>query len=679
MSLSFEESLKQNTVNNENNNIATTDIAVEDMGVAMPAVMTLDETQMVAAYSGDDGNWQQHNDYVRYSAFSDDNISVINDKKDILLDANQFNITQEENSQYIPFEMPRYYDGYDLVNTVLSIHYNTKSGRHGVDKPVNVTFNDEKIRFGWLIDAGATLDVGTLEFEIHAYGTVTGSDGVSKAYTWKTKSNKNLNVLESMCDCEDTINNVDDTWLQELITDVAEKVADEIKNVAVGEQVTAAENAAAEAEQSANSAKQYAENASSAATVAVNTALRDYATKVYVDEAVAGVDVTEQLKDYVQTSDLEEKYYNKTDTAQLINSTVESKGYATEDYVNQAIESADLDSYYKKEETYSKTEVDEKVANVKVDLTGYATETYVDNKTGILSSDVATNKENISSISKTLGELQENVGAIDTSPRLTYDVAYNDTEDEEVGENVFVLYEITGEGTENEAREAKRKFTIVGGSGGGGSSSLKISYVTASPVITTVNDKVLITYNFSGTDSSGDIVPEGNYTWKIGSKVIASGIATYGENTFDATDFATTTSQKFVLTVVDDAGSLVTKSWTVQKVDLRLESTFSDAYGYQNDVTFNYTPYGAIQKDIHFILDGKELGTVKTSTSGIPTSYTIPAQSHGSHLLEVYMTATINNTLIESNHVYKDILWQDNASDIPMIGCATQTIDAKVP
>lgn len=687
MSLSFEDSLKKSmaTASMKTENVAVASMdniannSIADMSISDMGIMTLDESYGIAAYSGDDGSWQQHSDYVYYSSFSDDNISIVSDEKDIALNKKQFNITQEENSQYIPFEMPRYYDGFDLVNTIISIHYQTKGGRHGASKPVNVTFNDEKIRFGWLIDAGATVDVGMLEFEIHAYGSIAGSDGVSRSYTWKTKRNKDLNVLESLCDCEDVINNIDDSWMQELITDVAEKVADEIKNVAVGEQVTAAENAAAESKDAANSAKQYAENASSAATVAVNTALRDYATVRYVDDAVAGVDVSAQLESYVKTSDLEENYYNKTDVAQLMNSTIEEKGYATTGYVDSAITEADISSklndYYTKSETYSATEVDEKLSNVQVDLTGYATEKYVDDKTGILSADIATNKENISSISKTLGELQEDIGAIDNSPKYTYDVAYNDAEDEEVGENVFVLYEITGEGTENEVREAKRKFTIVGGSGGGGSSSLKIAYVTTSPVIATVNDKVLITYNFSGTDSSGDIVPEGNYTWKIGSKIIASGIATYGENTFDATDFATTTSQKFVLTITDDAGSLTTKSWTVQKVDLRLESTFSDAYGYQNDVTFNYTPYGAIQKDVHFILDGEELGTVKTSTSGIPTSYTIPAQAYGSHLLEVYMTATINNTLIESNRVYKDILWQDNTSDIPIIGCATQTID----
>ena len=254
-------------------------------------------------------------------------------------------------------------------------------------------------------------------------------------------------------------------------------------------------------------------------------------------------------------------------------------------------------------------------------------------------------------------------------------MAYNDTEDPDVGENVFVLYEIKNEDTEDEVKEIKKKFTITGGSGGGSSSVLKIAYVTKSPVVATVTDKVLITYNFSGTDSSGDVVTEGKYTWKIGSKIIATGTAISGENTFDATDFATTTPQKFTLSIEDDGGSLVTKSWTVQKVDVRLESTFSDAYPYSGDVTFNYTAYGAIEKDIHFILDGEELGTVKTSTSGIPASYTIPSQSHGSHLLEAYITTTINNILITSESVYKDIIWRGADNLVPVIGCATPVID----
>ena len=480
MSLSFKESLKNNSKKNTSVVELFAGHTIDMPAVATPAVadnsvMTLDEHYSIAAYSGNDGNWQEHADYVRYNYFSDDNISVINDEKDIVLNKKQFNITQEENSQYMPFEMPRYYDGFDLVNTALSIHYHTSSGKHGSSKPINVTFNDEKIRFGWLVDAEATIDVGALGFEIHAYGVIAGNDGAIKGYVWKSKPNSDLKVLESLCNCEGVVNEIDDSWVQELVTQVAESVADQIANAQIGSQVIAAENAAASAKQYAEEAREYADNASSAATEAVNIILDNYATTDYVDTAVAGVDVTEQLANYVQTSDLEANYYNKTDAAQLMNSTIESKGYATTGYVDSAIAGADisdkLNDYYKKDETYNKTEIDTALDNVSVDLTGYATETYVNDKVTPVSSSVATNTENISSLSRTVGALQDSVNSIDTSPRLTYDVEYNDVENPDVGENVFVFYEITNEGQENESKEAKKKFTIVGGGGGGATSS----------------------------------------------------------------------------------------------------------------------------------------------------------------------------------------------------------------
>lgn len=676
MALSFEDSLKNST--------ATT---TEDSGISLMSASAVAESEdsNVVAYASTyaiDENWQRHPKYVSYDDFSDDNISTISNNKDINLDSSQFNITQEENSQYIPFEMPRYYDGFDLVDTVISIHYTTKSGRHGATKPVNVFYNNEKIRFGWLVDAGATLDAGTLAFEIHAYGTVTGSDGKPNAYVWKTKSNKSLNVLQSLCDCEKVTNNIDDTWLQELVTDIATKVADEIKNVAVGEQVVAAENAAAAAEQSANSAKRYAESASSAATVAVNTALRDYATEAYVDEAVAGVNVSEQLKNYVQTSDLEENYYNKTDSEAKLNAALEN--YATKREVSDAIANADisakLNDYYKKTETYNRTEIDEKVANVEVDLSGYATEAYVNNKTDGLTSSVSTNAENISSLGETVAALQNTVNSIDTSPRLTYNAVYNDTDDPNSGENKFVLYEIENEGVEGaEVKTPKASFTIVGGSGGGGTSStLKINYVTTSPLIVTTNDKVIIKYNFSGTDSGGDIVSDGTATWKVNGKVVATNTAVSGENSFDITDYISIGTQKVLLTITDDAGSLATKTWTVQQIDVKIESDFNDTITYPlGEVAFSYKPFGSIDKTIHFKLDGVELPSVETKVSGIPMSYSLPSQTHGSHLVEAYIVAELNNETIESNHIFKDIIWYNTSSDVPVIGCVQQNFVAK--
>ena len=703
MSISFEDSLKKAQAESERATVAPLSLAsVADEEVAIAAfaianedngIATLaEEENMIAAYSGDDGNWQQHPNYVYYHQFYDDNISDINDEKDITLNKKQLNISQEENSQFIPFEMSRYYDGFDLATTVISIHYTTKNGRHGASKPVNVSYNNERIRFAWLVDAGATIDIGTLEFEIHAYGTVTGNDGVTRAYTWKTKRNKDLNVLESLCDCEDTVNNIDDSWLQELVTDIAENIANEIKDVAVGEQVAAAENAAERAETAANNAEQ-----------SVANALNGYATETYVDNAVAGVDVSEQLENYALktyvdeqitsvTEDVDVKvaninnnltnnYYTTAQSDQKLAATLED--YATTDYVDKAIADADisskLENYYTKEETYNKTEVDNALNNVSVDLTGYATEKYVDDKATTLSSSIETNTENISSLSTTVGDLQNTVNSIDTSPRLTYDVAYNDTEDADVGENVFVFYEIENEGKENEVREAKKKFTIVGGSGGGvTSSSLKIGYVTTSPLVVTTNDEAIIKYTFSGTDSSGDSVPEGTATWKVAGRVVATNIALAGENSFDVTDYLSVGTQKVNLSIVDEAGSLVTKTWTVQKIDVRLESTFNDKLTYPiGTISFDYTPYGAISKDVHFVLDGKEIGTVTTTSSGSPMAYSLPEQEHGSHLLEVYITAEVNGNTIESNHIIKDIIWYDETSTIPVIGTVYQTFTAR--
>ena len=722
MSLSFEQSLKKNaeTAIMKTKSIeAIPVVSMDDISVADTSIMTLNETPMIAAYSGDDGNWQQHNGYVRYSVFSDDNISVITDTKDINLDGNQFNITQEENSQYIPFEMPRYYDGYDLVDAAISVHYTTKNGRHGASKPINVTFNDTKIRFGWLVDANATIDEGVLEFEIHAYGSVIGSDGISKAYTWKTKSNKSLKVLKSMCDCEDVVNDIDDSWLQELVTDIAEKVASQIAEADVEGQVIRAENAAVRAETAAN-------NAASVATTTVTNALKNYSTTSemqnyvkseianadiegklteyaktsevnalignvgeadnvidYVDTAVASVDVSEQLKDYALLSDLTNNYYTKTDTEQRISVILED--YATKQNVADAIAEADisdkLENYYKKEETYNKDEIDLALDNVSVDLTGYATEKFVTDKTDVLSSSVSTNTESIAGINSAITTINQNLESIDKSPRVTYKATYGDVEldDGTTAEYMFTLWKNEGAGD-----EVQDRFQIIGGGGSSGSSvMLRIAYVEGytTPLVSTVDEKVLVKYEFSGEDSAGDTNLDGTASWKVGNRVVATEDVATGICKFDLTDYVTIGDNKVVLTITHATGAVATKAWTVKVVDVRLESSFDDTkINIANEpVVFTFTPYGGVSKTIHFLLDGEEIAT-KTSlaaAAGLSDSYTISAKEHGTHLFEIYMTADINGKTVESNHIIKDIIWYDENSDIPLISCVQQNFTTR--
>ena len=726
-------------------------IATTDYGIA-----EADENGMIAAYSGTEYDTSK---YDSYSMLFDDKVSTIDENKNVKLADGQINLTQESNSQYIPFKMPRYYDGFDLSNATLSVYWVDEIGSGSASAPVNVSYDSENIYFAWLVDKNVTRYAGNVKFEIQANGNIVSDKGVVSSYVWKTRSSE-INIIQALK--YEEVREPDESWQTDFFTRVetAANRAEEAANDAV-EAAASAKEASDKVDAVVNEAVGVLEGkvdeivanevsvkmSDYAKTSDVEDALSDYAkttdlpinvsdlendsnyaTKSDVEDAIADADLDkyathEDVAEAIAAEDITTKlgnYYTKEETyskdevdAAIKNVDVSGQliEYAKTEYVDEkigtltlpssddgiaaaaegdnvysnvtdfviaAMDSVDvseeLSGYYTKDEAYSKTEVDDKVANVKVDLTGYAKESYVNEKTSAIS----VNTENISTLSETVVELQETVNSIDTSPRLTYDVAYNDTEDENVGENVFVLYEIENEGKEDEVKEIKQKFTIVGGSGGGTSSVLKIGYITTSPLVVTANDKAIIKYNFSGTDSSGDDVPEGMATWKVAGRTVATNTALSGENSFDITEYLSIGTQKVSLSIVDDAGSLVSKTWTVQKIDVKIESSFNDTFTYPlGKVAFDYTPYGAISKDIYFILDGNEIGKVTTSSSGVPMSYELPEQEHGSHLLEVYMKAEVNGNNIESNHILKDIVWYDSTSSIPVISCAQQSFAMK--
>ena len=670
MALSFEESKKQ---------------AQEQASLAAtPMLMSLSNDATTFASE----NWSKPNNSSLYTYYDneyfDDKVSTVDENKNITLSESQINLTQEKNSQYIPFQIPRYYDGFDLTKTELSIYWVNEKGAGSSSIPVDVYYSADKIRFAWLVDDDVTAIAGNIKFEIQARGT--NSKGYN--YVWKTKSNNGINVIQAL-EIKSFIE-PDETWQDNFVSRLAANA-------------NRAEQAEKNAKNYADQAKQYADNLQDGLEQEVIGAIQDnYYTKPEVDEKVANVTVDltgYATEDYVNNEIAKIEIPTvPTNVSEFINdagyltehqdlssyalkSEVPSiEGLATKTYVDEAVAAVDvsgqLADYAKSADVYTKEEVDIAIAGVDVSdqLVDYAKEAEVNSKIDALSSSINTNTTNISSLSNTVTGLQETVNGIDTSPRLTYDATYN-TE----GDYSFVLYEIKNEGdSELEVRSEKAKFVIQGGGGGASTSStLKIEYVTKTPLVVTTNDAAVITYNFSGTDSSGDAVMEGNATWKVAGSVVATNIAVAGENSFDVTEYLSLGTQKVQLIITDDAGSLVTKTWTVQKIDVRIESTFNDQLTYPiGTVSFNYTPYGAISKDVHFILDGVEISVVTTSASGVPMAYTIPEQTHGAHFLEVYITAEINNNTVESNHIYKDIIWFDSTSNVPVIACAQQEFTA---
>ena len=209
--------------------------------------------------------------------YTDDMIFEVNkDTKQLQVITNQVMVSGENKSQFIRFQMPRYYDGIDLSTKNIQIIYITESGFSDINSAICVERNDENLRFGWLVPAAASYDVGVLSFSIE----FVGDDYVLKTRVTNVEVYDGLNGGEVIPEPEEQ------NWYIEL-----QQRCDYVLN-----QATAAKQAAA------GSAEDAAASASGAA--GIKTA----------------VDNTKTLIDAVLTSliaSLEQIGLNKTDITTL--------------------------------------------------------------------------------------------------------------------------------------------------------------------------------------------------------------------------------------------------------------------------------------------------------------------------------------------------------------------------
>ena len=747
MSLSFEESLKNN---NEEHLVVDEDIVLENENIETASIMAYSMRSIPALLMDNDG-WEKPSNYANYEylngQYADEDYSTIDDNKNIQLSSNQINITQEKNSQYIPFKIPRKYDGFDLANTTFSIYYVNKNKQWGKDVPVDVYCNEDSIKFAWLVGERATAVSGILQFEIHA----VGKNRLGNDYVWKTKSIATLNVIQSLeeiadgqigltqADAEDLYNKISKiesnvhSYLNEtkdalnqaqgLVDDLNNGIRDTVEDVLddkIGDVVN--ESIANELDNYYTKLETYTkdeiedaiENAVSAVDDRFGALVDDQnqplTVQEYVAQEVAAVDISDQLgelgeyetvKDYV---DAAVDAVDVSDQLGNLGTNSDNTPKTVKQYVDEAVDSVDVSDQLGDLGTHAtvKDYVDDALDNISLD--GYATENWVNNQiTGI-----NTNAESIRDINEAITDINDTLGTIDKTPNAyyvtTYDEPYSVNGVDYDGEDTLVLYK-TNEADDIEARSYVAAHVIKGGTSGVVTSSNRLvaRRLTPSPYIVTSNDRVIIEYEFEGLNAANEDIQFGYATWKLGNKTINQEISTSinmpdGKNSIDITKYiGVGSNQKLTLTITDDVGSAPASTfWYISVVDMKLESNFNDRRYYDVDspVDFTFTPYGAVEKTVHFVLDGEEIGTktISENNSGRSDSYRVPNQKHGAHLLEAYMTAEINGKTIgleeivdedgeitgydHTIKVVKDIVWFDSTSNIPVIGCATPVINA---
>ena len=112
-------------------------------------------------------------DYVDTMVFE-----VVSATKKIRPLSGQTLVAGEKNSQYVRFEMDRFWDGIDISTKNFNITYSLAGKYYGTSEAVSAEVNTDKLRFGWIVPEEACCIAGTLMFVL-----VIKSDG----YVLKTQ------------------------------------------------------------------------------------------------------------------------------------------------------------------------------------------------------------------------------------------------------------------------------------------------------------------------------------------------------------------------------------------------------------------------------------------------------------------------------------------------------------
>lgn len=209
----------------------------------------------------------------------------------------------------------------------------------------------------------------------------------------------------------------------------------------------------------------------------------------------------------------------------------------------------------------------------------------------------------------------------------------------------------------------------VGGGSSGNNAVLSVSNATGwlAKTISTEGDCKLSILWSSIEDNNA--TGNGTMTVRVGNITKATMDVAQGTVTVDVAAYLATGSNKVKITVTDIYDNSRTVTFTINVVELSVSSAFDASVSYpsNNMVAYTYTPVGAVEKVMHFIVDGKEVGTATVAASGRQMTQNLPAMGHGAHSLLVYFTAAIDGTEVKSNELYYEIIIVDQNSMLPII------------
>ena len=204
-----------------------------------------------------------------------------------------------------------------------------------------------------------------------------------------------------------------------------------------------------------------------------------------------------------------------------------------------------------------------------------------------------------------------------------------------------------------------------GGGGGGNNAKLEVKNTSGWTSKTIGSDAdCIFSFEWSSTE---DNIPtgDGTLTILVNNAVKHTETLAQGSVYINLTPYLESGRNSVTIQVEDTYGNSRTLKVTVNMVAISIESSFDYTQVFGGEITFSYTPYGAVSKTVYFYVDGSLIGTQATTVSGRQVTYVIPAQEHGAHDIRVYFTSTIGGETVQSNDLqYEVVCIEDGATDV---------------
>ena len=208
--------------------------------------------------------------------------------------------------------------------------------------------------------------------------------------------------------------------------------------------------------------------------------------------------------------------------------------------------------------------------------------------------------------------------------------------------------------------------TLPSGGGGGSSATITLKNLLDSNTLTVaVGGDANLKFSF---ESSEDDTGGTAYIY-IGNNLKGTAPIVTGENILNIGQYIGEGANEVKITCVDIYSNNKSLSYVVNAISLKITSNFDDTQIYSGDISIRYIPYGAVEKKIHFVVDGTDTFDVVSET-GKQQTHVLPAMSHGTHLVKIYATAMIGGTEVPSNELLFDILCTEDGATTPMISSA---------